>query len=195
MSKIRTDARREQVTTAVLQILGKGGVTGLTIGQIAKAVGMSEGNLYRHFKDKEDVISEAAKRVVGDLKGRLDSVMDGSAPPVERLRQTFLSHIRYIEEKEGIPRLIFSEAMHTARSDLKGRAAKAIGNYADRIAGLILEGQKEGKIRTGIDPKGLACIFVGMIQESSLRWELNCRSFSLVDEGVKLWDAFQACIT
>jgi TetR/AcrR family transcriptional regulator, fatty acid metabolism regulator protein len=194
MPRMKKNVRREQIVTAVLDIVAKEGAAGLTIGRIARAVGITEGNLYRHFKNKSEVLHEAASRVFEDLTRTLEIAIAVPGSPLDRLRETFLSHLRYIEQKEGNPRAIFAAAMHGTNQEMRGEALAAMDDYNRRIAHMVREGQREGSIRIEIDPNGLARVFGGMLQESILRWEFSGFAFSLEQDGSGLWETLRTCI-
>lgn len=191
VSKVERETRRSQIVQAALGIIGRQGVTALTTAAIAREVGMSEANIYRHFENKEEILTEMAMEIRAGLERNISKVSEVS--PVPALRQIYRLQLEYIESNEGIPRLIFSEQLHTS-PELKKRLLGTIGSYADRLADIIREGQKEGSINKGIVPASAALMFIGMVQVTTLKWSLSGFSFSLVDEGAKLWMNFERCL-
>jgi len=190
-SKVDRATRRSQIVQAALGIIGRWGVTALTTAAIAREVGMSEANIYRHFENKEEILSEMAMEIRSGLERNISNVAESS--PVPALRHIYRLQLEYIESNEGIPRLIFSEQLHTS-PELKKRLLEVIGSYADRLADIIREGQKEGSIKKEIVPASAALMLIGMVQVTTLRWSLSGFSFSLVDEGTKLWMNFERCL-
>ncbi|HDH53599.1 MAG TPA: TetR/AcrR family transcriptional regulator, partial [Nitrospirae bacterium] len=55
--KFDRKTRRAQIVQAALRIIGSRGVGALTTAAIAKEVGISEANLYRHFENKEEILN------------------------------------------------------------------------------------------------------------------------------------------
>ncbi|MFA5182545.1 MAG: TetR/AcrR family transcriptional regulator [Syntrophales bacterium] len=195
IAKVGTEVRREQITQATFDIIAHQGVTGLTVAAIAKKVGVSEANLYRHFKNKDDILKQVVKKVGAGLLENLRRIQDAAADePLVKLRNLFRLHIGFVDENEGIPRLVFSEEIHLGNHEFREILLNAITAYAKGVESFIREGQANGSIHRDADASALALMFIGMIQMSIFKWSLNDFSFSLVDEGMRLWDNFEMCI-
>lgn len=195
-SRLSGDIRRDQIVEAALRIIARGGIKSLTTAAIAEEVGISEANLYRHFNSKDEILQGTVEKIGEGLLRNLDIISEMSEnSPLLRLKRLFMLHLEYIEKNEGIPRLIFSEEMHIGNKKLKERLLKTIQLYSARLESLIKEGQKAGLIKKEIGNPSAAMIFIGMIQILTMKWSLSGFSFSLVDEGMKLWRDFEKCLT
>jgi len=190
-SKVDKKTRRSQIVQASLRIIGRQGVASLTTAAIAKEVGISEANIYRHFENKDEILSEMATHIREGLERNLSRVSETS--PMAALRQIYKFHLEYIESNEGIPRLIFSEQLHTS-SKLKKRLFATIGSYSNKLASIIQDGQQKEIIKKDIDSKAAAMMLIGMVQVTTLKWALSNYEFSLLKEGLKLWNNFERCV-
>lgn len=194
VGKVRGEVRREQIVQAALKIIGHKGVSGLTTAAIAREVGISEANLYRHFKNKDEILYETGKGVGDAIRKNLEAALKTHDQPLLQVKRAFMLHLNYIEKNEGIPRLGFSEEMHIRHKKLKEEFLKNIEAYTSGLEGLIKEGQRTGEIRTDIDPRSSAATIIGMVQVLVMKWSLSGFSFSLPGEGAKLWRNFETCI-
>ncbi len=195
-SKVSTDIRREQIVQAALRIIAKKGVSGLTTASIANEVGISEANLYRHFKSKDEILSETVEKIGEGFRINLENVFKISANdlPLVKLKRIFMLHLDYIDKNEGIPRLVFSEEIHAGNKKLKEKLLNSITSYAAALESIIKEGQKTGSVKNDIRPRASALMLIGTVQITVLRWSLSGFSFPLVAEGMKLWENFERCI-
>ncbi|MDA8126588.1 MAG: TetR/AcrR family transcriptional regulator [Deltaproteobacteria bacterium] len=194
-AKVNTEVRREQITQAAFKVIAAHGVQGLTTSAIAREVGISGANLYRHFKNKDEILGSVADNIGAVLLRNLEAVQRGAAKnSLTRLRKLFARHLEYIEKCEGIPRLIFSEEIHVDNDGLKEKLLSAIASYIDGTAALVREGQRQGAINAHIEARAAALTMIGMIQITVMRWSLGSFSFPLVKEGMKLWKNFETCI-
>ncbi len=195
-AKVDTKIRREQITQAAFKIIAIHGVQGLTTSAIAKEVGISGANLYRHFKNKNEILSSVVDKIGDDLLQNLDAARCAAARnPLVKLRKLFTLHLEYIEKNEGIPRLIFSEEIHAGNVRLKEKLLSAISSYIEGIVSLVREGQRRGAIKADMEAHDAVLTLIGMVQITVMRWSLSSFSFSLADEGMKLWKNFEACIS
>jgi AcrR family transcriptional regulator len=189
------DARRDQVVTAALKLIGESGMTSLTTAAIAREVGMSEANIYRHFQNKEEILSETIKRIGEGLMRNVDIAMNSASTPIGRLRRAFQLHLQYVDQNRGIPRLLFSDDIHSNKTNLKPKLLEIISGYVLLLENLIKEGKKDGSLKQYIEPKSTALMFIGMVQISIIRWILNDFKLSIEDEGLTLWNNYEQGIT
>ncbi|MGD2080281.1 MAG: TetR/AcrR family transcriptional regulator [Nitrospirota bacterium] len=193
-AKVKGDVRRRQVVEATLRLVAKGGLRSLTTAGLAKEVGMSEANLYRHFRGKDEIIRETVDSISEGLIGNMEKVIALPGSPLMKLKKAFMLHLEYIQKNEGIPRLVFSEELHGGNEKLKKKLLKGIDSYASALESIIKDAQKESYMKKGLDPKASALSIIGMVQGVTLRWSLSGYSFSLTREGMKLWRNYETCV-
>lgn len=188
-----TEVRQEQIANAALQLIGKKGISGATTAEIASAVGISEGNLYRHFKNKEDIIASAIDKIGNDLDAILENVSE-KTDPVMKLEEIFKQHLSYIEEHAGIPRTIFSEEVLVLSEKLRVKVRSNLMNYFTGISAIIKQGQGAGSIDREMDQDAVTNMFIGTINFTALRWVMNGFTPCLTIETDKLWRTFAKSI-
>ncbi len=198
-AKVGTEVRREQIIQAALDVIASEGTRGLTTSALAKQVGMSEANLYRHYKNKDEILLNTVDKLGDGLLNNLEAVRNmKTANALLQLKTLFQKHLFYIEENKGIPRLLFSEEIHlgtTAGNDLiRAHFSKAIGTYMAGIESLIKEGQDQNRINKKIERGAIAATLIGLIQITTIKWSLSNFSFSLMETGMRLWKNYEACI-
>ena len=195
IAKVNTEVRREQIKQATFNILANQGVKGLTISSIAEKVGVSEANLYRHFKNKKEILAYAVESIGEGLQQNLRKIKNTrTTNPMKQLKRLFRLHLEYIETNEGIPHLVFSEELHKGNPDMRNKLLNGINTYAREIELLMKQGQEDGSIHRGIDTHAFSFTLIGMVQISTIMWLLNDFSSSLVLDGMKLWNSFEKCM-
>ena len=76
----RRKNRRQEIVAATVRLVARQGVTGASIRQIASEAGVTEGALYRHFENKDDLCQQAGK--LGVLGIPLFIFQEGKDPGV-----------------------------------------------------------------------------------------------------------------
>ena len=190
--KLDRETRRAQIVQAALRIIGSRGVGALTTAAIAKEVGISEANLYRHFENKEEILNAMTEEIGAGLEENIRAVTAG--PPLARLKKIYKLHLEYIEKNDGIPRLVFSEQLHMRKTHIREKLLGKINAFSLKLSKIIREGQNGGLIRKELNPRAASMILIGMVQVTTLKWSLSGFSFSLVDEGMKLWKDYEKCL-
>lgn len=193
IKKESTEVRKEQIVRAALGIIGKDGIQGLTTLRIAKEVGISEANIYRHFKNKDAILTATVEGLEDTISNILKTVTTREISPLDKLAQIYKLHLSHIQDNKGVPRLVFSSELHF-RQDLRDKLSSLIERYLKMLTAILDEGVEDGSFKSETDSAAMAGVFVGMIQLSALRWSLSDFNISLLKEGDKLWKEYRKCI-
>ncbi len=187
--KKSTHVRREEIVQAALQVIGEKGVHGLTIAEIAGRAGMSDANIYRHFKGKQEILGALGDFISEAVMGKAAGIAAGKGSALEKLSVIFRSHIALIAANPGLPRFIFSEEIHLGDPQLAKTIAGKMAGYIETLSNVIAAGIKTGELRA-LSPRETAITLLGMIQFTALRWSITCGAFSLNAEAEQLWNNF-----
>src|SRR4030042_1494447 len=57
------EGRREQIAEAALELLARQGIRRLSVGAVARRIGVVPSAVYRHFRGKEEILSAAVGRM------------------------------------------------------------------------------------------------------------------------------------
>ena len=52
----RSAVRRQQIADAALEVIAELGLRGFTTQAVAARVGITDGTIFRHFKDKQEIV-------------------------------------------------------------------------------------------------------------------------------------------
>lgn len=187
--KKNTHIRREEIVQAALQVIGEKGVHGLTITEIAGRAGMSDANIYRHFKGKQEILGALGDFIGEAVMGKAAGIAAEKGSALEKLGVIFRSHTALIAANPGLPRFIFSEEIHLGDRQLAKTIAGKMAGYIETLSNLIGAGIKTGELRS-ISPRETAITLLGMIQFTALRWSITHGAFSLDAEAERLWNNF-----
>lgn len=87
---------REALVQAALALIAERGIAAFAIAELARAVGVSAAAPYRHFRDREAVVAEVARRGFEALEGELQRALDSSkADPLVALERCAQAHLAY----------------------------------------------------------------------------------------------------
>jgi AcrR family transcriptional regulator len=95
----RTRLSRQDWIEAALQALADGGPPAVAVERLAARLGTTKGSFYWHFKDREELITEALATWERDETDAVIEEMQQITDPVERL-QTLLVAATELEEEE-----------------------------------------------------------------------------------------------
>ena len=123
------------------------GLDGLSMREMAKAVGVSHTAAYRHFQDKQSLLDAVAAQGFEEMQQACRSALDAAAPDARaRLKASGLSYVDF-----GIqhPRLLAHMFSAVARPLATEGLATAGAQYFDVLRRLVEAGQEEGAFKKG----------------------------------------------
>ncbi len=153
--------RREEIAIAVLHIIGRRGLTSLTMYTLAKQIGVTSGALFRHFKTRDDILREVVRHGVAKID---QTFPDKSLPPLERLFTLARNRIELLGPDPGLAWLLRSEQAYLT---LPKDAVDELRDVAQRSRRFLLkairDGAADGSIRSDIPPDVLLVPIIGTI--------------------------------
>ena len=163
----RVERSRKVIRQAALEELGEAGYGAFTIEAVAARAGVGKSTIYRHWRDKLDLIADAFESAHDHL---VPDVSTGTA--AERIA-VLLRHVAYVAADSTFSRCI-PALIEGARRD--ARLAEFHYGYSARrraeLTDLISAGMHAGEFAAGIDP-GLAvsallgAIFYGQLMSDT----------------------------
>jgi AcrR family transcriptional regulator len=188
--KLDTEIRQEQIAEAVLSIVAERGVNGLSVAAVARRVGLVPSGIYRHFKNKEEMVMAALGAVERRLMGNVQAAREESDDPIAQLRSLLFRHVRFIREGRAMPRIIFSSDAHSGYPERLQLIQKIIRQYLGRIAELVRQGQQEGKVRGDVDPHTASLMFMGIVVPAAILWHLTDGGIDITQHAQRAWQMY-----
>ncbi|OIP27325.1 MAG: hypothetical protein CO103_07860 [Chloroflexi bacterium CG_4_9_14_3_um_filter_45_9] len=186
-----TAVRQRQIIDAARKLIIKYGSEHVTVKRIAKVVGISETAVYRHFKNKRDILSLLVDHIEDSLVGDITrATAEGHAPSLEILNSVLTSHLSAIEQRRGISFQVIAEIISLGDKKLNRKITETINKYISRLQDLLTVGIKTGEVREDIDPEAAAIVLFGIIQGLVNIWALSNYSFDPQEKYVPLWHIF-----
>ncbi len=158
------DERRAVTVDAVVELAGSVNPSEITTAAIAKHMNVTQGALFRHFPSKEAIWQAVMEWLAERLLARIDRAARDIESPLDALKAMFLSHVEFVIEHPGVPRMMFGELQRAEASPAKRMAQTLIQRYAERIRTRIEAGKARGEIAAEVDTQAAATLFIGSIQ-------------------------------
>lgn len=163
-TRLPTEERQTAIVQAALVLASQSSPALITTGDLAEAVGLSQGAVFRHFPTKDAIWLAALRWVREALSARLQTAAQQADDPVAALVAVFRAHVAFVQAQPGVPRLIFHELQQPADSATKQEVRALLQDYRALLLGLLERGVRSGRLRTGLDGEAAATAFVGLIQ-------------------------------
>lgn len=188
--RLSSEQRQEEIIRVAMELGAKRGVESVTTQDMADAMGLTQGAIFRHFPTKDDIWLAA----IGWVRNRLMSVVATAAArsqdPLEALEKMFFAHVAFVAKHPAIPRMVFSDHLLRRDTRLKQLIQEIITGYENRIAGLLAEARAAGLARADLDEASAATLFLGMIQGLVLQSNIFGGRRTLQEEAKKVFPIY-----
>lgn len=158
------EERRAVTVEAVVELAGSQNPSEITTAAIAKHMNLTQGALFRHFPSKDAIWQAVMEWVAERLLARIDRAAQGIESPKAAMRAIFMSHVGFVSEHPGVPRMIFGELQRAESTATKRMVQVLIKHYGERLHALIERGKACGELSATLDEDAAATLFIGTIQ-------------------------------
>jgi AcrR family transcriptional regulator len=168
----RADARRSEILLSATRAIREHGLRGAGMREIARAAGLSTGNLYYYFRNKQELVYYCQNHTLDTLllvareaaafpepRSRLIALIDG------HLREVLAGGAALHLDLDGVPPAFYRKLV--LKRDRYERAVREI----------LADGHKRRQLREG-DPKMQAFVLLGALNWAA-RWYRPEGSFSV----------------
>lgn len=188
--KLPTDIRKEQIVVAALRVMGENPNKHLHLKDIAQIMEMAPSALYRHFKNRDAIMSAILEFIRAKLYRNIEQVRQTSNNPKERLKGLLERHIQLIKSEHGIPRIIFSDELWGQKQEKRQKMFRIVTGYLAEIEDIVREGQVKGDINKDLNPMAVARMFFGIVQPAALLWHMSEGRFDINEHLNIVWPLF-----
>lgn len=173
--------RQKQIVQESIQIIAKKGIQGLTIKNISNAIGISEPAIYRHFKNKNDIILTIISSMTISAENEFIHI-DQNNDAINNIQTMILKHTKRFISNPSLAAIVFSEEMFNNSSILSEPVRALMNMNQYRLKTLIEKGQKLGSIRSDIPAKQITLLITGSFRFLVSKWHIMGFEFDLEEE-------------
>ena len=164
--------RREAVHDQAMELIIENGLSELTMSKVAGRMGFTEPAMYRHFRNKQDLVISMIRRL-SDCFEEIFQQFDLGEPPNVLLPRYFETLLRYLEEVRGVTLLFLSESAFNRDPAIREELQKMFRGQIGRITTYLERAAARDEIRPTVDPGAAALVFMGTVQALTTRFLLS----------------------
>ncbi len=182
------DLRKAEIVAKVIDLADRIGPDRVTTGAVAKAVGVTQAALFRHFPTKADMWGATADHVAETLSAAWAEALAQSDDPVTRLKALVTAQLDRIAAAPALPMLLFSRELNVENADLRAAFRNLLTAFHGHIVREADAAQHRHLLRDDVLAADIAVLLSSLVQGVAIRWSLGARGFPLRDEGLRLLD-------
>ena len=177
--------KQQAIIEASGKILMENGVLGLTTKNLALEMNFSESALYRHFKNKEEIILLLIKYLSNNINERFENILNADINPEEKYIQLFKSQFEFFNKNPHFIVIVLSDGLIDNSVVIKNEVLKLIQTNATCYKKVIIQGQNSKIFNQEIGADDLVNFAMGTFRLQMLKWKLSNFSLDLETEGLK----------
>ncbi|WP_114973426.1 TetR/AcrR family transcriptional regulator [Rhodoferax ferrireducens] len=148
---------REEILGLSVPLFATVGFDGVSMRDIAAAVGVTPAALYHHFSDKAQLCLDAVGYAFEEKMGPLKSVLDNGGKPWDRLEAFVVQLTRMLAQEKDFRRLIQWVLLDSNEPRLQSLADCVFRDLFNALRDLA------GEIAPGQDPQPLVISTIGLV--------------------------------
>lgn len=163
-TRMPTEERQAAIVAAALDLARAVSPALITTTDIATAVGVTQGAVFKHFASKDAIWQAAMQWVQQELLARLGEAATAAPTPLKALGAVFHAHVDFVIAHPGVPRFIFHELQHPADSTAKQAVREVLQAYRKLLLRLLGAAVAQRELPADLDQDAAATLFVGIVQ-------------------------------
>src|SRR6266849_7578267 len=152
-ARMRKADRKRQLLTHAKQLFVTLGYQNTTTEKIARAAGVSEPVLYRHFESKKALFLEVLQEIRQATLERSQSEAAGLVDPLAKLHAIMDRYLGSTREHALEFRIMHRTLMETEDAEIVSLLRAFYLDSERLLSGIITEGQQTGVFRRSLDPR------------------------------------------
>lgn len=132
---------------AALDLIGEKGPTGFTFAEAARSAGVSPAAPYRHFRDRDELLADIAKRGFETFTEALTAAWDNGRPdPVQAFERLGRAYLAFARQEPAYYSAMFESGLAVAESpellEAGERAYSVLRNAAETLVATMPAGTR-----------------------------------------------------
>ncbi len=163
-TRLPTEERQADLVAAALRLAQGSSPALITTAEIAAAVGVSQGAVFKHFASKDAIWVAAMCWVRQTLLQVLHDAAESATSARQSLAAMFMAHVEFVIAHPGVPRVIFQELQQPADSATKQEVRALMQAYRALLLRALTQAVAQGQADRELDTTAAATLFVGSVQ-------------------------------
>ena len=174
--------KKDSLVLAVIDVIDACGIQGLTIREVAKRVGVTEGAVYKHYKSKNELILAALDNFSmydNDIK---EAIRLKNMDPKEAIIFFMTSYATYYENYPAITALTELYNELAIDPELAEKVKEIYLSRFEFVKALVQEAQVKGVLKADLNSQSIAYVIIGLLRAVCLKWRLEDIKFSITEQ-------------
>lgn len=157
-------SRRDQILQALAHMLESSPGQTITTARLAKAVGVSEAALYRHFPSKAKMFEGLIEFIEDTLFSRVGRILQEEESAIHRCEAILTLLLAFAERNPGMCRILIGDALAGEVERLRSRVAQVFDRLETQIKQIVREAEVREGLRSKLTPTQSANLLLAVAE-------------------------------
>lgn len=163
-NKQQKPSRKQQILEALAQELEKSPGERITTAGLARAVGVSEAALYRHFPSKAKMFEGLIEFLEETVFGLTTRILNDEKRSSARCEKVLTVMLGFAARNPGISRILMGEVLTGETERLRQRIGQFFDRIETQLKQVLREGELAGELREGCNISAIANLMLAMTE-------------------------------
>jgi AcrR family transcriptional regulator len=183
LEKLKITTRQEEIIRSAGRLISSNGIKSLTTKNLALEMGFSESALYKHFKNKEDIIVMLMAFLLKNMEERLIPISTSENTASQLLQDIFESQFNYFSQHPYLVVAILSEGLFNETEKIDVAIKNIIAFKSGLITKIMNHGVDQGYFTKKVPTSALVHTIMGAFRLTLLKWKLSDFKMDLNTKG------------
>ena len=164
---LKSERTRLYILDTVAPIFNANGYSAMSLSKITEATGLTKGAIYGHFKNKEELASEAFRHCIRKVLKDLNTYVNKGKTPLDMLLNIagfYGQYYEYSKQNGGCPILNIGVDVGSQDNSISSLVRSYNNRILKQLSKLIDDGKAFGQLKKDIDSDVYAKRFFYMIE-------------------------------
>jgi TetR/AcrR family fatty acid metabolism transcriptional regulator len=158
---------RIKIMASFSKLMVKKDFHSITTAQIAKNAKVTEGLIYKYFKDKKDLLYQVLNEQFYEFQAKIKNRIANEENCMRQLEVIIYSSLESYAQNRIFSKILLLEVRNSPEF-FESCAYEMVKKYTTTILDIILNGQKNNEFRSDIDATTLRKVILGSIEHACL---------------------------
>ncbi|MGM0648297.1 MAG: TetR/AcrR family transcriptional regulator [Bacteroidota bacterium] len=181
-------SRQMEILIAAVKLIENGGICNVTIKNLAQTISVTEGAIYKHFKSKDEILSQTLEMVRGDVMDVYHKAINSSDTPLIALKNIFVRQAAVFENNPADVVILLSESFFKEMKTLKKCIFLIQSDSHSIVKAIIEKGQRQNQIRSDVSAEQLTIIYESRFRYCLRQWYMSDFKVDIKKECLQAWE-------
>jgi TetR/AcrR family transcriptional regulator len=186
MARPRRGERRQTILETLAHMLEKNQGEHITTAQLARAVGVSEAALYRHFASKAKMFEGLLEFIEETLFTRINKILAEESRAEARVQNILFLLLGFADKNPGMARLLYGDVLVGETERLRKRVVQIYERIETQLKQILREGEAGENLRVPI--ADTAALFLAVVEGAITRYVRSQFQSSPVAGWERQWE-------